>query len=171
MICVEYGMFKKSKKHYVPFELFLKILAFSSLFYCLLSDWISPCCLFPQTIMISLTAHISRMAFYPISTPSPTAAGCAWWRNTSSCTDLTSPPSTRGMSSLHRASTSNPSFWTMPSLDFHFCATSTWWTPVLKIVIFLIIWWELRLETSSNKQEYHDLDLSRSLHETDTNRD
>ena len=27
--------------------------------------------------------------------------------------------------------------------------------------IFLIIWWELRLETNSNKQEYHDLDLSR----------
>ena len=59
------------------------------------------------------------------------------------------------------ASTSNPSFWTMQSLDFHFCATSTWWTPVLNFVIFLIIWGELVLETNSNKQEYHDLDLSR----------
>ena len=66
----------------------------------------------------------------------------------------TSPLSTRGTTSSHRANTSNLSFWTKPSLDFHFCAILTWWTPVLKFVIILIMWWELVLETNSNKQRY-----------------
>ena len=161
MLCLVCGMFKKSGKHYVSFELFFEDIGFleSLLLFAMR----------PNKSMLSFSAgsndkfdcpQISRMASYPISTPPRTAAGCAWWRSTPSCTDLTSPPSTRGMSSSHRASTSNPSFWTMQSLDFHFCATSTWWTPVLNFVIFLIIWGELVLETNSNKQEYHDLDLS-----------
>ena len=135
MICVEYGMFKKSNKHYVPFELFLKILAFSSLFYCLLSDQISPCCLFPQTIMISLTAHISRMASYPISAPTPTATGCAWWKNRPSCTPLckSSPPSIRGTSSSHSASTNKPSSWIMLWLSFYFDTELVNW-PTLVLI-------------------------------------
>ena len=136
MLCLVCGMFKKSGKHYVSFELFFEDIGFleSLLLFAMR----------PNKSMLSFSAgsndkfdcpQISRMASYPISAPTPTATGCAWWKNRPSCTPLckSSPPSIRGTSSSHSASTNKLSSWIMLWLSFHFGTELVNW-PTLVLI-------------------------------------
>ena len=133
MLCLECGMFKKSNKHYVSFELFFEDIGFleSLLLFAIR----------PNKSMLSFSADSNdkfdcsylKDASYPISTPPRTAAGCAWWKNRPSCTRWSSPPSTWRTRSSHSASTNKLSSWIMLWLSFNFGTELVNW-PTLVLI-------------------------------------
>ena len=103
----------------------------------------------------------------PTTTPPPTAAGSASWKSSPSCASRSSPPSIRGTSSSHPASTSKQNSWTMLSHSFHFGTELLTWPDFVFMLVSFCLSEETSVqlfETWSDKQENHNFLQSRCIY-------